>query len=35
VIATHGRKGLKRMILGSVAEAVVRKAACPVMTIRE
>jgi universal stress protein A len=35
VIATHGRKGLKRMILGSVAEAVVRKAACPVLTIRE
>ena len=35
VIATHGRKGLARMILGSVAEGVVRKARCPVLTIRE
>ncbi len=35
VIATHGRKGLKRLVLGSVAEAVVRKATCPVLTIRE
>ncbi|MHB8383449.1 MAG: universal stress protein [Candidatus Binataceae bacterium] len=34
VIATHGRKGLARMILGSVAEAVVRKSTCPVLTIR-
>ena len=35
VMATHGRRGLARMFLGSVAEAVVRKAACPVLTIRE
>ena len=35
VIATHGRKGLKRLVLGSVAEAIVRKATCPVLTIRE
>ncbi|HTT77206.1 MAG TPA: universal stress protein [Candidatus Binataceae bacterium] len=35
VMATHGRRGLARMILGSVAAAVVRKAACPVLTIRE
>jgi universal stress protein A len=35
VIATHGRKGLTRLILGSVAEAILRKATCPVMTIRE
>jgi universal stress protein A len=35
VIATHGRAGLARLFLGSVAEAVVRKAGCPVLTIRE
>jgi universal stress protein A len=35
VMATHGRRGLARMFLGSVAEAVVRKATCPVLTIRE
>jgi len=34
VIATHGRRGFARLILGSVAAAVVRKAACPVLTIR-
>lgn len=35
VIATHGRRGLARMFLGSVTEAVVRKATCPVLTIRD
>ena len=35
VIATHGRGGIARLFLGSVAEAVVRKASCPVLTIRE
>ena len=35
VIATHGRKGLTRLVLGSVAEGIVRKATCPVLTIRE
>jgi len=35
VMATHGRRGLARMFLGSVTEAVVRKATCPVLTIRE
>jgi universal stress protein A len=35
VIATHGRRGLARMFLGSVTEAVVRKATCPVLTVRE
>ena len=35
VMATHGRKGLARMFLGGVTEAVVRKATCPVLTIRE
>jgi universal stress protein A len=34
VIATHGRTGLTRFVLGSMAEAVVRKATCPVLTIR-
>ena len=34
VMATHGHRGLARMFLGSVAEAVVRKASCPVLTIR-
>jgi len=34
VIATHGRGGLARLFLGSVAEAIVRKASCPVLTIR-
>lgn len=35
VLATHGRRGLARMFLGSVTEAVVRKATCPVLTVRE
>jgi nucleotide-binding universal stress UspA family protein len=33
VLATHGRTGLSRAILGSVAEAVVRLAPCPVLTV--
>ena len=35
VMGTHGRTGFLRMIMGSVAEVVVRKANCPVMTIRQ
>ena len=35
VLGTHGRTGLSRILMGSVAEAVVRGAPCPVMTIRE
>jgi nucleotide-binding universal stress UspA family protein len=35
VIATHGRTGLKHVLLGSVAERIVREAPCPVLTIRE
>lgn len=35
VMGTHGRSGLKHFFLGSVAEKVVRHAACPVLTIRE
>jgi nucleotide-binding universal stress UspA family protein len=34
VVGTHGRQGLKRLILGSVAEAVVRLAPCPVLVVR-
>jgi universal stress protein A len=34
VMATHGRSGLSHMLLGSVTEAVVRNATCPVLTIR-
>jgi len=34
VMGTHGRSGLAHMLLGSVAEEVVRYAACPVLTIR-
>jgi|SRR5688572_22702685 len=33
VMGTHGRTGLARMVLGSVAEAVVRTAPCPVLTV--
>ncbi len=34
VMGTHGRSGLRRMLLGSVAEEVVRWAPCPVLTVR-
>ena len=34
VIATHGRGGLEHVVFGSVAERVVRKAPCPVLSIR-
>jgi len=34
VLATHGRKGVRRMLLGSVAEAVLRDATCPVLTVQ-
>lgn len=34
LIATHGRTGLAHIMFGSVAEKVVRRAKCPVMTIR-
>ncbi|MFB3917762.1 MAG: universal stress protein [Terriglobales bacterium] len=33
VLGTHGRRGLKHFVLGSVAEAVFRRAKCPVMTV--
>ena len=34
VLGTHGRTGLSHALMGSVAEKVVRKAPCPVLTIR-
>jgi nucleotide-binding universal stress UspA family protein len=34
VLGTHGRRGLARALLGSVAEKIVRTAACPVLTVR-
>ena len=33
VMGTHGRKGLQKMLLGSVAENVLRRATCPVLTV--
>ena len=33
VMGTQGRSGLKRLLLGSVAERVVRTASCPVLTV--
>lgn len=34
VMGTHGRTGLSHVFLGSVGEKVVRKASCPVLTVR-
>ena len=33
VVGTHGRSGFERLVLGSVAEKVLRKARCPVLTV--
>jgi len=33
VVGTHGRTGLNRAMMGSVAERVVRRASCPVLTV--
>ncbi|MDT3697017.1 MAG: universal stress protein [Ignavibacterium sp.] len=35
IIATHGHTGVEHIIFGSTAEKVVRKAPCPVLTLRE
>jgi nucleotide-binding universal stress UspA family protein len=35
VMGTHGRTGLTRLLMGSVAEAVVRRAKCPVLTYKQ
>lgn len=34
VIATHGLSGLKHLLLGSVAEKIIRQAPCPVLTVK-
>ncbi len=34
VVGTHGRAGLKHVLIGSVAEKVVRKAPCPVLSVK-
>lgn len=34
VMGTHGRTGLMRLLMGSVAEQVMRKAPCPVLTVK-
>jgi len=35
VMGTHGRSGLPRLVMGSVAEDVLRRAPCPVLTVRD
>jgi nucleotide-binding universal stress UspA family protein len=35
VMASHGRTGISRFVMGSVAEAVMRKAPCPVMVVKQ
>jgi nucleotide-binding universal stress UspA family protein len=35
VMGTHGRQGLDRLMLGNVADKIVRHAPCPVLTVRE
>lgn len=35
VMGTHGRSGVFRLLMGSVAEEIVRKAHCPVLTLRD
>jgi nucleotide-binding universal stress UspA family protein len=35
VIGTHGRTGLMRVLMGSVAESVMRLATCPVLTVKQ
>jgi nucleotide-binding universal stress UspA family protein len=34
VMGTHGRRGLSHVLFGSVAEAVLRRSSCPVLTVR-
>jgi nucleotide-binding universal stress UspA family protein len=34
VMGTHGRRGLSHTLSGSVAEAVLRRSSCPVLTVR-
>lgn len=34
IVGTHGRRGIRRLLLGSVAEHVMRRASCPVLVMR-
>jgi nucleotide-binding universal stress UspA family protein len=34
IVGTHGRRGIRRLFLGSVAEQVMRRASCPVLVMR-
>ena len=34
VMGTHGRRGFRRLLMGSIAEQVLRRASCPVLTVR-
>ena len=34
VMGTHGRTGVRRLLMGSIAERIVRTASCPVLTIK-
>ena len=34
VMGTHGRRAVRRVLMGSIAESVVRSAPCPVLTVR-
>lgn len=35
IVGTHGRRGMERLMIGSVAETVLRNAHCPVLVVRE
>ena len=35
VVGSHGRRGLERLLMGSVAELVVRRAHCPVLVVKQ
>jgi nucleotide-binding universal stress UspA family protein len=35
IVPSHGRKGLKRLLLGSVAEAIVRQVHCPILVVKQ
>ena len=35
VLGTHGRTGLKRVLMGSIAESIIRHASCPVLVMKQ